>query len=122
SPDLLVQLAGHDEVAAPTTRESVVAAAGLPGQGTFAFAPIEQATGPFTANLAGATVAAVRFDPAMHGMLEVSQQSSRWEEPLEPPLVGRDTTTITNPIAAVHEQIGVFLTSFLLDGRATIVP
>lgn len=121
-PDLLVQLAGHDEVAAPTTSQSVVAAAGIPGEGAFAFAAVEKIAVPLSANFDGSTIAAVRWDPAMHGMLEVSRQSSRWDDPLEPPLVARDATTITNPIAGVHRQIEVFLTSFREDGRATIVP
>ncbi|HET6582720.1 MAG TPA: hypothetical protein VFG69_04720 [Nannocystaceae bacterium] len=122
APDLLVQLASHDEVAAPTTSESVVAAAGIPGVGAFAFATIESVTTPVRGNVDGATIAAMRWEPAMHGMLEVSRQSSRWDEPLEPPLVARDATTITNPIEGVHAQIEGFLTSFREDGRATIVP
>jgi hypothetical protein len=122
APDLLVQLAGHDEVAAPTTSESVVAAAGIPGHGVFGFAAVTPATAPVSGNLAGSTVAAVRFDAAMHGMLEVSRQSSKWAAPLEPPLVMRDATYVENPIVAVHEQIRVFLTTYRQDGRATIVP
>jgi dienelactone hydrolase len=121
-PDLLVQLAGHDEVAAPPASESVLSAAGIPGEGTFAFAAIEAAAMPATSNKDGATIAAVRFDGAMHGMLEVSQQSSHFAEPLVPPLQERDPTTIDNPVAAVHQQIAVFCRSFRDDGRATIVP
>jgi hypothetical protein len=120
APDLLVQLAGHDEVAAPTTSESVVAAAGIPGHGVFGFAAVERATAPSDGE--GSTIAAVRFDGAMHGMLEVSRQSSRWAAPLDPPLVMRDDTSVENPIVAVHEQIEVFLSTYRLDGRATIVP
>jgi Phosphodiester glycosidase len=121
-PDLLVQLAGHDEVAAPTASESVLAAAGVPGQGTFGFAAVEPTQAPLTANLGGATIAAMRFDGAMHGMLEVSRQSSHWAEPLEPPLVERSSVALDNPTAAVHHQIAAFSGSFLRDGRATIVP
>jgi hypothetical protein len=121
-PDLLVQLAGHDEVAAPPASESVLSAAGIPGEGTFAFATIAPATMPATSNLDGATIAAVRFEGAMHGMLEVSHQSSRWAEPLVPPFQERDATTLDNPVAAVHQQIAVFCRSFRDDGRATIVP
>ena len=121
-PDLLVQLAGHDEVAAPTASESVVAAAGIPGLGTFAFAAVEPATAPVHANLGGATVAAVRWDGAMHGMLEVSRQTSRWAEPLVQPLQGRDEVEIENPTAEVHRQIAAFFRSFRDEGRATITP
>jgi dienelactone hydrolase len=121
-PDLLVQLAGHDEVAAPTASESVVAAAGIPGLGTFAFAAVDSTSAPVRANLGGATIAAVRWDGAMHGMLEVSLQTSRWAEPLEPPLQQRAAVEVDNPIAAVHEQIAAFFRTFRDDGRATIDP
>lgn len=121
-PDLLVQLAGHDEVAAPPASESVLAAAGIPGQGTFAFAAIDPWSGQVHANLGGATIAAVRMEGAMHGMLEVSQQSSHWAEPLAPPLQSRTTIAIDNPVVAVHQQIAVFCASFASDGHATIVP
>lgn len=121
-PDILVQLAGHDEVAAPPASESVLAAAGIPGQGAFAFAAIEPSSGPVQANVGAATIAAMRMDGAMHGMLEVSQQSSHWAEPLAPPLHDRSATTIDNPVDAVHRQIAVFCASFASDGHATIVP
>jgi len=121
-PDLLVQLAGHDEVAAPAASESVLAAAGIPGLGTFAFAAVDSATAPVRANLGGSTIAAVRFDGAMHGMLEVSRQTSRWAEPLVPPLVERAAVDLDNPIAAVHEQIAGFFRTFRDAGRATIDP
>jgi hypothetical protein len=121
-PDLLVQLAGHDEVAAPTASESVVAAAGIPGFGTFDFAAVDPATAPVHANLGGATIAAVRLDGAMHGMLEVSRQTSRWAEPLVPPLQERAAVEIDNPIAAVHQQIAGFFRSFRDQGHATIDP
>jgi hypothetical protein len=117
APDVLVQLAAHDEVAAPGASESVVAAAGIAGSGTFELAAVEPAMLPVVGT------AAVRFDPAMHGMLEVSQQSSRWADPLVPPLQERPSPqTIANPIAAVHGQIETFLRSFRESGRATIVP
>jgi len=123
APDLLIQLAGHDEVAAPAASESVVAAAGVPAVGTFAFVEVEPAPAPAVGNLADASIAAVRLDPAMHGMLEVSRQSSRWADPLVPPLVERDAPqSITNPIEPVHAQIEVFLTTYRQDGRAAIVP
>ncbi len=122
APDLLVQLAGHDEVAAPTASESVVAAAGIPGYGEFAFASVAATSLPLVGDGDASTIAATRYDAAMHGMLEVSLQSSKWAAPLEPPLVPRDATVVSNPIDAVHAQIRVFLTSWREDGRATIVP
>ncbi len=121
-PDLLIQLAGHDEVAAPPASESVLAAAGIPGIGTFVFAAVDSATAPVRANLGGATIAAMRFDGAMHGMLEDSRQSSRWAEPLVPPLQGRAPVDIDNPTAAVHQQIAAFFRTFRDEGRATIAP
>ena len=121
-PDLLIQLAGHDEVAAPPASESVVAAAGIPGIGAFAFAAVDAATAPVRANLGGATIAAVRFDGAMHGMLEDSRQSSRWAEPLVPPLQGREPVNIDNPIDAVHQQIAAFFRTFRDEGRAIVDP
>ncbi len=121
-PDLLVQLAGHDEVAAPPASESAVAAAGIPGIGSFAFAAVGSTTAPVHANLGGATIAAVRWDGAMHGMLEVSRQSSRWAEPLVPPLQQRAAVDIDNPIAGVHQQIAAFFRTFRDEGRATIDP
>lgn len=122
APDLLVQLAGHDEVAAPTASESVVAAAGIPGHGEFAFAAVVSTKLPLSGDAVAPTIGASRFATAMHGMLEVSLQNSKWAEPLEPPLVARDATVVENPIAEVHGQIEVFLASWREDGRATIVP
>lgn len=120
-PDLLIQLAAQDEVAAPPASESVVAAARIGGAGTFEFAAIATQPLPVRGNLDGATVAAVRFEAAMHGMLEVSRQSSSWQPPLLPPLVERDAAlAIDNPIVAVHAQIEGFLRSFAEDGHATI--
>lgn len=81
--DVLVQLAGHDEVAAPGASEAVVAAAG---------------------------VAPSRYDGAMHGMLEVAAQDAVWADPLVPPLVALDPPVrVENPIEAVHAEIEAFL-------------
>jgi hypothetical protein len=114
-PNLLVQLAGHDEVAAPPASESVVAAAGIPGHGDFAFATVE----PFS----GGSVGAVRMTTAMHGMLEVATQVSSWQAPLEPPLVRRESgVRIDNPIVEVHGQIETFLRSFAEEGHGEIIP
>jgi dienelactone hydrolase len=119
-PDLLVQLAGHDEVAAPTASESVVSASGIPGDGDFRFAPVAVTELPVRG--AEASYAAVRFDGAMHGMLEMHEQASKYEDPLTPPLAQRpDQAIVVNPIEQVHGQIEVFLKTFLEDGRASIV-
>jgi len=65
---------------------------------------------------------AVRFEGAMHGMLEVHVQSSRFAPPLEPPLALREAPVeVENPIEAVHAQIETFLRTFAEDGHATIV-
>lgn len=124
APHLLVQIAGHDEVAAPPASESVIAAAGIVGVGQFGFADIEPVELPLPA--AGAepgapTIGAVRFADAMHGMLEVASQASHYEDPLVPPLVPREPPIeLTNPIAQVHDQLEAFLLSFRTTGRATI--
>jgi hypothetical protein len=124
APHLLVQLAGHDEVAAPPASESVIAAAGIVGVGEFAFADIEPAMLPLPgagADQSAATIGAVRFVDAMHGMLEVVSQASSFEDPLIPPLVARDAPVdLVNPIVAVHAQIEAFLLSFRTTGRAVI--
>ncbi len=119
APDVLVQLAGHDEVAAPPASEAVVAAAGIAGDGDFAFAQVPHLSLPWRGE--DATVGAVRFEGAMHGMLEVHEQSSRFQGPLLPPLEDRlNATVLVNPIDDVHAQIETFLRTLADDGRATI--
>jgi hypothetical protein len=121
APDLLVQLAGHDEVAAPPASESVIAAATIGGTGTFAFAPVASIDLPQSGSADRPVAAAARFDGAMHGMLEVRMQTSSFEEPLVPPLVARAVpTSVSNPIVAVHDQIEMFLRTFGETGHATI--
>jgi dienelactone hydrolase len=120
APHILVQLAGHDEVAAPPASESVLAAAGIPAQGELRFAPVE----PIALPLEDApAIAAIRFDGAMHGMYEVAQQTSRYAAPLDVPLLLVDPPVArTNPIEAVHVQIETFLASFGSGGPVVIVP
>jgi hypothetical protein len=119
-PHLLVQLAGHDEVASPPASESVLAAAGIPARGELTFAPVE----PIALPLEDApAIAAIRFDGAMHGMYEVARQTSRYAAPLDVPLVLADPPVLrTNPIDAVHVQIETFLASFASGGPVVIVP
>lgn len=101
SPEVLIQLAGHDEVAAPGPSQSVVAASGIGGFGTFDLAPIPPPSGPS---------AAWRFEDAMHGMLEVRYQTSSWEAPLVPPLAERSAPLVLeNPLGPVHDQIADLL-------------
>jgi hypothetical protein len=124
APHLLVQIAGHDEVAAPPASESVIAAARIVGVGQFAFADVEPVELPLPAAGAdpeAATIAAVRFEDAMHGMLEVASQASHYEDPLVPPLSPREPPIdLVNPIALVHDQLEGFLLSFRTTGQAAI--
>lgn len=116
APDVLIQLAAHDEVAVPAASQSVVAAAGIGGVGEFSFASVTPVSLP-------APTAAVVFDPAMHGMFEVHDQSSRWERPLMPPYSERaERVWIHNPVEDVHEQIEEFLISFKETGHGQISP
>ena len=82
--NVLVQLAGQDEIAAPRPSASVVTAGGY-----------EQVT---------------VFDGGMHGMIEAVEQDSRYELPLVPPLQRRaETIRLANPIEAVHDEMTEFL-------------
>jgi hypothetical protein len=82
--DILFQVAGLDEVAAPRPTQSMLAAAGV--------------------------TRVTRYDPAAHGMLEVVDQSSQYEPPAAPPFVLRPAVLpIANPIVAEHAEIEAFL-------------
>ena len=97
----------------------MVSLAGIPGAGDFSFAPIRAATLPLSES--GATLGAVRFDGAMHGMMEVHAQTSRCLPPLAPPLIKRsEAVAVLNPVEQIHEQIETFLQSFAQEGHATI--
>jgi hypothetical protein len=123
APHLLVQLAGHDEVAAPPASESVLAAAGIPAQGDLRFAPVGAIALPASSSADAPVVAALRFDGAMHGMLEVSLQTSRFAEPLDVPLQPEEPpVSRVNPIETVHAQIETFLAGFGAGGPVVIVP
>jgi hypothetical protein len=83
-PEILFQVAALDEVAAQLATQSMLAATGA--------------------------VNVTRYDPAGHGMLEVLNQSSRYEPPAAPPFVSRPAELpIANPIVAEHEEIEAFL-------------
>lgn len=88
--NVLVQLAGQDEVAAPRPSTSVVVAGGY-----------EQVS---------------VFDGAMHGMIEAATQESSYEQPLIPPLTRRaQAMRLANPIEAVHDEMTDFLLA--IDAR-----
>lgn len=125
-PDVLVQLASLDQLAAPTAGQSMMAAAGIPGIGVFELAEVAPAAPPLLANLVtpsgDVTAGAVRFDPAAHGMLELRAQTSTHEPPLVPPLVPRAMpVAVMSPIDAVHAQIERFLASRLTGPHAEII-
>lgn len=83
-PDILFQVAGLDEVAAPLPTESMITATG-----------VEQVT---------------RYDPAAHSMLEFLNQVSRYVPPATPPFELRpEPIPVVNPIEAVHAEIEAFL-------------
>jgi hypothetical protein len=125
APDVLMQLASLDEVAAPTASQSMVAAAGIPTTGELVHAVTIPATLPASANVdtpsGPVTAAAVQFDPGAHGMLEVRDQVSRYEPPLVPPLVRRsEEIPVENPITEIHAQLEHFFRTRIDTARAEI--
>ncbi|MEO8603649.1 MAG: hypothetical protein ABI629_13835 [bacterium] len=83
--EILFQIAALDEVASTPAIESMLAATG--------------------------TTRVTRYDPAAHGMLEVLNQTSRFEPPGAPPFVLRpNELPILNPLVAEHDEIAAFLT------------
>ena len=125
APDVLIQLAGLDEVAATTASQSMVAAASIPAVGELEHVVAAAAALPLSQNVDSAsgpiTAAAVRFDPAEHGMLEVRDQESRYEPPLAPPFMLRAMPLpIENPIVEVHEQLEHFFRTRIDTGHAEI--
>ncbi|MGE5183626.1 MAG: hypothetical protein ACM31C_16255, partial [Acidobacteriota bacterium] len=92
APEILFQVAATDEVAATLATASMVAASGV--------------------------ARVTRYDPAAHGMLEVLEQSSRYEPPAVPPFRLRGAELpITNPIVAIHGEIEQFLGDALVRAR-----
>ena len=82
--EVLFQIASLDEVAAPLATESMLTAAAAPR--------------------------VTRYDPAAHGMLEVLDQSSRYEAPAVPPFRLRpEVLPIANPLVPEHAEIEEFL-------------
>lgn len=82
--EILFQVAVLDEVAAPLATQSMLAATGA--------------------------TRVTRYDPAAHGMLEVLNQTSRYEPPAVPPFVLRPVELpIVNPIVEEHHEIEAFL-------------
>jgi pimeloyl-ACP methyl ester carboxylesterase len=114
APSVLIQLAGHDEVAAPGPSQAFARATGLPGVGTFALADVPAAALPTDAVI-------WRYDGASHGMLEVAAGQAAWQEPLVPPLMALDPPqALVNPIEAVHDQIEAFVRQTVQTGRGTV--
>ena len=96
APDVLFQAAALDEVAAVLATRSMLVATGA-------------AAGPATL-IAGASTGVTTYDPAAHGMLEVLNQTSRYEPPAVPPFVLRpEVIPVANPIVTVHLEIEDFL-------------
>ncbi len=90
APEILFQIAGLDEVAAPLATVSMVEASDAPR--------------------------VTRYDPAAHGMLEVLEQSSRYEPPAVPPFRLRDVALpVLNPLVAEHLEIQQFLEEALVQ-------
>jgi hypothetical protein len=82
--EILFQVAALDEVAASLATQSMLDATG--------------------------STRVTRYNPAAHGMLEVLNQSSRYEPPAAPPFVLRPVEPpIANPIVQVHQEIEAFL-------------
>lgn len=82
--DILFQYASLDEVASALATASMLEATGS-----------DQVT---------------RYDPAAHSMLEVLDQTSRFEPPAAPPYVMRPVPLpILNPLVAEHDEIAAFL-------------
>jgi hypothetical protein len=82
--DILFQFASLDEVASALATSSMLEATG--------------------------TTQATRYDPAAHSMLEVRDQTSRFEPPAAPPYVMREVPLpVLNPLRAEHDEIAAFL-------------
>ena len=96
APDILFQVAALDEVAAPLATQSMLAATG--------------------------SMRVTRYDPAAHGMLEVLNQSSRYEPPAVPPFVLRPVELpIANPIVEEHDEIEAFFAENLSAGPPLLI-
>ena len=92
--EILFQVAGLDEVAAPLATQSMLAATGA--------------------------TRVTRYDPAAHGMLEVLNQTSRYEPPAVPPFVLRPVELpIVNPIVEEHHEIEAVLAENLSAAAAS---
>jgi hypothetical protein len=119
-PHLLIQLAGHDEVAAPTAAESVVGAAGVQTDGEARFVALPKVDLPIESPAEHPAAAAYIFPGAMHGMLEVQSQKSQYQDPLDVPLRPGAATVRENPVEAVHAQIETFLSTYAAGGPVMI--
>jgi hypothetical protein len=90
---ILFQVAALDEVASALATQSMLAATG--------------------------STHVTRYDPAAHGMLEVLNQSSRFEPPAAPPYVMRPVELpIVNPIVEEHAEIEAFVAASIAPAAA----
>jgi len=86
--EILFQVAVLDEVASPLATASMLAASGA--------------------------ARVTRYDPAAHGMLEVLNQTSKYEPPVLPPFVLRPAEVpVVNPIVEEHLEIREFVAEAL---------
>lgn len=124
-PDLLLVFGELDEEATLPGSDALTRALGLPGVGTFSYAPVPTATLPVQANLASGTetvtAAAVRWADATHLALYVSSQPSKVAPPVAPPFALRTTQLdVVNPTDAIQTQLATFLSSRTATERARI--
>jgi hypothetical protein len=124
-PDVMVQLGGHDELAGVVGGQSYVAAAGLPGAGTFDLAPVAAASLPVRANRttpSGAVTAGAFIHPgANHLMLALYEEEAMFAPPLDEPFMPLAAPMpMPNPVVDVHRQLLHFYRTRFEDGRAEI--
>ncbi len=116
SLDILWQIAGLDELAGVPSSDHLIAAAGVPGIGTFAHATVT----PGTAPLAGR--GAVVFPTADHFMALSNAGGSANKPPGLPPFERRPTMLMfENPVAGVHDQMRHFFETKRLTGTGEIL-
>ncbi|MBI4702899.1 MAG: hypothetical protein HY744_17415 [Deltaproteobacteria bacterium] len=124
-PDLLWQFGELDESLGTAAPDALLAAAGVPAEGSFEFAALPAGEPPFHENVTtpqgAVTAGGWRFAQAGHGMLGTIHQSSGYEPPIVPPFVSRDhSLDFENPTELTHAQIAAFFEAWMKTGRAEI--
>jgi hypothetical protein len=113
--DLLIQIAGLDEAAGTPGGEGMVAAAGVPAVGDFAYATVIPGTAPIQGS--GAWL----FPQADHAMIGHQKGASKFEPPALPPFVPRATPLLfDDPIQGVHDQLVHFFDTRRVKGVGEI--